>query len=374
LARVMAETKVARRRGHGEDAIYLDAAKNRYVEAISAGHGPDGRRIRRKVTGRTKAEVRDKLRVLHRELEIGVRPRQRYTVSDALDDWLADGLGGVSARTVTLYRDTIAKALREQLGAVRLTDLTAGHVEVALAALASRSSTRTVQIAHNVLVRAIRHGERHDLVARNVATLVKPPKGHLDGRPSEALTLEQTAALISAAEGTRLEAYIIISLLAGLRTEEVRALRWDHVVAWVDGQWKPVAEVGFDHDQIAVFVWRSDRAGGDTKTRSPGGRWRSPGCVSWRCGSNGCGRRKTGWLPGRYGKSMVWCSPRPSARRRMITMSAGSSARSPRPPGSVQDGCRGRCGTRSSRCCPRTACQSRRSRCWSVTITPLQPS
>jgi hypothetical protein len=43
-----------RRRGHGEDAIYFDAAKNRYVGAISVSFGPDGKRIRRKVTGRTK--------------------------------------------------------------------------------------------------------------------------------------------------------------------------------------------------------------------------------------------------------------------------------------------------------------------------------
>jgi len=34
----------------------------------------------------------------------------------------------------------------------------------------------------------------------------------------------------------------------------------------VGDQWQPVTEVGFDHEQLAVFVWRSDRAGGDTKT------------------------------------------------------------------------------------------------------------
>jgi hypothetical protein len=38
-------------------------------------------------------------------------------------------------------------------------------------------------------------------------------------------------------------------------------------VAWVDGQWQPVSEAGFDHEQLAVFVWQADRAGGDTKTR-----------------------------------------------------------------------------------------------------------
>jgi integrase len=49
---------------------------------------------------------------------------------------------------------------------------------------------------------------------------------------------------MDAAKGTRLEAYITVSLLTGLRTEEARALHWDHVVAWADDQWQPVTEAG----------------------------------------------------------------------------------------------------------------------------------
>jgi len=111
-------------------------------------------------------------------------------VNDALDDWLAQGLDDVSARTVTLYRDTIAPMLREQLGTVRLRELTAGDVQAALTALASRVSTRTVQISRNVLARAIRHAERDGLVARNVATLIKLPRGQRAGRPSKSPRLQ----------------------------------------------------------------------------------------------------------------------------------------------------------------------------------------
>lgn len=42
----------------------------------------------------------------------------------------------------------------------------------------------------------------------------------------------------------------------------------DHVVAWIseaDG-WRPVTDVGFGHEQFAIYVWRSVREGGDTKT------------------------------------------------------------------------------------------------------------
>jgi integrase len=256
-----------KRRGRGEDSIYWDEAKNRYVGAVSLGYSPSGTRIRKKVMGRTKTEVREKLKELHAQVESGVRPRRHYTVNDALDDWLSTGLDGLAPATVTVYRGTIAKALHEELGTVKLTSLSAGAVQKALANLAAGRSTRTVQMAHNVLVRAIRHAERDDLVGRNVAALVRPPKGQLGGRPSKSLTLEQAVALMAAARGTRLEAYIVVSLLSGLRTEEARALRWDHVVAWVSGQWVPVSEAGFDQEQVAVFVWRADRAGGDTKTQ-----------------------------------------------------------------------------------------------------------
>ena len=61
----MSETKVTRR-SRGEDAIYFAAAaKNRYVGSVSLGYGPDGKRIRRKVFGKTKQEVRDRLKALH---------------------------------------------------------------------------------------------------------------------------------------------------------------------------------------------------------------------------------------------------------------------------------------------------------------------
>jgi hypothetical protein len=84
-----------------------------------------GKRVRRKVTGRTKTEVKAKLRNLRRDLDSGVRSSATYTVGAALDDWLANGLSGRSDRTKELYRDTV-KPLRERLGDVKLRELTAG--------------------------------------------------------------------------------------------------------------------------------------------------------------------------------------------------------------------------------------------------------
>jgi integrase len=259
----------AKRRGHGEDAIYFAAAKNRYVGAVSLGYTPEGKRIRRKVYGRTKKDVRDKLKALHQELEAGVRSPAGYTVRDAVEDWLREGLDGRSERTRALYEGLLEPVLAS-IGSRLLRDLSTSDVRSALRQLNSRYSTRSLQITRNSLDRAIQHAQADDLVARNVAALVKPPRGRA-GRPSKSFTLEQAKVLLAVTEGTRMHAYVALSLLAGIRTEEARALRWDHVVTWADDSagWQPVTTAGFDcggKGLFAIHVWRAQRHGGDTKT------------------------------------------------------------------------------------------------------------
>jgi hypothetical protein len=55
---------------------------------VSLGFSADAKRVRKKVSGSTKAEVRDKLKELHAELDAGVRTVAVGTVANAVDDWL----------------------------------------------------------------------------------------------------------------------------------------------------------------------------------------------------------------------------------------------------------------------------------------------
>jgi hypothetical protein len=67
--------------------------------ARSFGYRPDGKRDRRKVSGQTKAEVKDKLKELHADLDVGVKTSADYSVQRAVDDWMAEGRDGLSVRT-----------------------------------------------------------------------------------------------------------------------------------------------------------------------------------------------------------------------------------------------------------------------------------
>jgi integrase len=49
------------------------------------------------------------------------------------------------------------------------------------------------------------------------------------GRPSKSFSCEQAKAVLDAAQNGRFYAYIVLSMLTGARTEELRALEWKHV-------------------------------------------------------------------------------------------------------------------------------------------------
>ena len=204
------------------------------------------------MTGQTKTEVRDKLKALHRELDAGIRPSPSCTMALCIEDWLSQSLSGRSPSTVANYRHLASHAV-SKLGAVKLQDLTARHVQTALTDLSGSLSTRSLRLVHQIIERAIRHAQAANLVGRNVASVVTAPEGNR-GRPSRSLTLDQAAGMLNAAEQSPLHSYVALSLLAGLRTEELRSLLW--------------ADVDLDEGTLAVY--RSVRASGDTKT--PKGR------------------------------------------------------------------------------------------------------
>ena len=135
-----------------------------------------------------------------------------------------------------------------------------------------------------------------------------------EGRPSQALTVEQAAALLEAAEDSRLHAYIVLCLLTGVRSEEARALTWDHV----------------DLDAMTISVWRSVRAHGDTKTARPRRTLRIPQiavqALQAQLRRQAGGRSTAGELWQEHG--LVF-TPR-WARRTSRTTCAGTSAESPR--------------------------------------------
>lgn len=251
------------------------------------GYTPGGKRIVKRGSGRTKTEAQHKLREIIRDYEDGqVTTSSGYTVAQDVRDWLQFGLSGRRESTITKYTILANTHVIPTLGSRKLRELSADDVDRWLAGTAKTLSTGTLRILHSILRWSITRAQARDKVKRNVVLLCDVPQGQ-QGRPSKSLNYDQAGALLAAAEGKPLYAYIVVSLLTGARTEELRALTWSHV--------------NLDATPPVIMVWRSVRVGGDTKTRNHAALLSYRNAAPTRCAriaiiktSSGSGRETSG--------------------------------------------------------------------------------
>jgi len=187
--------------------------------------------MRRKVTGRTKTEARQKLRTLQREAVPGQPiPNGALRLGSFLDRWLDEvvALRVASPNTLANYRWAVDMHIKPALGTRRLRDLTADDVgRLVRTRLDGGLSHSSVMRIRAVLVQALRHGEHYGYVSRNVAQVVDLPRA--PRREGRSLTVEQARMLLDAAKGERLEAAIVCGLMLGLRPGELLGLCWSDV-------------------------------------------------------------------------------------------------------------------------------------------------
>src|SRR3979490_1110410 len=108
----------------------------------------------------------------------------KTTVAEYLDKWLEHVKSQVSPRTAERYGELARKNIAPLIGGIALTKLTPMAISTAyLTALASGRrdgggglSPRTVHHCHRVLKQALTQAVRWELLARNPAEAVDPPK------------------------------------------------------------------------------------------------------------------------------------------------------------------------------------------------------
>lgn len=206
-----------------------------WIGTVDLPPGEDGKRRRKTVSSKDKAEAIKKLRQLRRDVEDGlVAPA---TNKDTVEGWLETWLETIAAprlkpRTLQTYRSTVKNNIDPYVGTTKLNKLTPADVlSMHKKVVASGRSTRTAEIAHNTLSKALKDAVRHGKVTRNVAELVDAPLVLSKSRGS--LTTDQARAVLrTAAEDSRGLAYltrIATPLLTGMRQGEKLGLQWDRV-------------------------------------------------------------------------------------------------------------------------------------------------
>lgn len=218
------------RRANGEGTISKRLRDGKVIgwrTAITVGTDAQGRQVRRWISGKTQSEVQDALRRLQSELHQGLLSLEgELTVGELLDQWLGyKEREDVKPNTLRSYRDTARLYLKPHLGKTKLEKLRPLDVEHLLGRL-RQDGKSAAQMAYTlrVLKMALKQAVLWQLVARNVADAVRPPRRH--SPELQVWTAAQAAAFLQVSATHRLHAAFFLALMTGMRRGEILGLKW----------------------------------------------------------------------------------------------------------------------------------------------------
>ncbi len=159
----------------------------------------------------------------------------KTTLAAYLDHWLDHIKSQVSPRSHERYCELVRKNIVPLLGAVHLSKLKPTQISgaYAKALISGRRDGKgglaptTVVYMHRLIKKALGQAVRWELLSRNVAEAVDPPKTERNALTT--YDMNQTAELLEALRGTRLRLPVLLGVMCGLRRGEIIALRWRNI-------------------------------------------------------------------------------------------------------------------------------------------------
>lgn len=164
------------------------------------------------------------------EIARGEAPgRSRQTLADVLDYWLSVRVKDrLKPKTYADYAWLCSKHLVPGLGAQSVQRLRPDTLETFYRRLRDAGvGTRTIQLCHLCLHRALALAVEQGMVTRNAADVAKPPLHHK--REMAAWTDDEAASFAAVAHQSRYGPLWLLMLATGLRRGEALGLRWSDV-------------------------------------------------------------------------------------------------------------------------------------------------
>jgi integrase len=215
---------MAKKRGRGEGAID-QRPDGRWRARISLGVGPDGKRNRKDIYGKTKAEVQKKLRMAQTANDTGKLPTTtKTTVTEYLKFWI-EKISKAATSTKDRYQQDIRTKINPLIGKVKLQQLTGLHIDSVISTAAGNgSSPSSQQKIFAVLSKSLNDAVKRDLIGFNPCA--KSDKPRLRKSKHTVWTADQSQAFLKHVAGHRWFALFALAMFTGMRQGEALALFW----------------------------------------------------------------------------------------------------------------------------------------------------
>lgn len=219
------------RASKGRGTVLHRVARQRYEAVLVV----DGRKHTRSVTYATARDAGRAKRAAEKALDelraryLGPGAHSDETLSTYTERWLAFVEPELRNTTYVSYSGVMANHVLPYLGKRRIEDLTVADVDSWLALLAKDGRSGQVrQRARKVLGRAMQQAVSWELVDTNPVRASTTPR--VANVERETLSPAQARTFLDSVREDRLEALWLLGACLGLRSGEVRGLRWSDIV------------------------------------------------------------------------------------------------------------------------------------------------
>lgn len=185
----------------------------------------DGKRVA--LYAKTPEELFDKVEEAKRQIENAAFRRASPTVAEYCERWLTMQSARIRTTTLIDYTSKVKNYIIAPLGHMYMAEVTADDIKLAMVNVSTKSSSvyRSVQM----LYKCIFYSAVESKIIDSCPCEKLSAKGGKPQDDREALTDEQVEKLLAAIKGLPPYVFVMIGLYAGLRREEILALKWDCV-------------------------------------------------------------------------------------------------------------------------------------------------
>ena len=185
------------------------------------------------VYGKTIEDLCQKYEEAERRSESDAFSRRSPTVKEYCEKWLLMQSANVRTTTLIDYTSKVNRHIIAPLGHMRMAEVTADDIKLALVPVSKKSASVFKSV--NILYRCIfNSAEDSKIITYNPTRFLSAKGGGVPQKDREALTDEQVALLLDTIRGLPPYVFVMLGLYAGLRREEILALKWECVVLDTD--------------------------------------------------------------------------------------------------------------------------------------------
>ena len=181
---------------------------------------------------RTPEELYNKETIALEQIENATFHRKTPTVAEYCEKWLLMQSVHVRTTTLTDYTSKVRRHIIAELGDMRMGEVSLDDIQLALVSVSKKSASvyKSVVILYKSIFRAAKESR---IIDNNPTIYLTTKGGGVPQKDKAALTDEQVERLLDAVEGLPTYVFVMLGLYAGLRREEILALKWDSV--YLDG-------------------------------------------------------------------------------------------------------------------------------------------